>query len=35
MNTELLLNRQEEGADQTRQMQCPEDCNFCTGPETD
>jgi hypothetical protein len=35
MSTELLLIRQEDSADHTPQLQCPEDCDFCTSPETD
>jgi hypothetical protein len=35
MTTEPLLIKQEDSAYQTPQMQCPEDCDFCSSPETD
>lgn len=35
MTAELLLTRQEDSADQIPPLQCPDNCDFCTSPETD
>jgi hypothetical protein len=35
MTTELLLTRQEDSAYQAQQWQCPDNCDYCTSPETD
>ena len=35
VTTELLLIREEDSAYQTPQWQCPDNCDFCTSPETD